>query len=249
MKIKERNNAIAINNNTNIELVDESDFIKPELLLHDFNIGNTSSNNSRKIYYISDIHINHKLIKKYPKQMTKNKIIKYVNKLVDTIIQSATNRTFFDYLLVGGDISNDIKRIGGTGKIHGCIVDIDYFSHLYVNLIDGKITPYFAYSIEDKYIYNNLSSLLKKQRKDLYSNFKKLLDEKNDKILLLEGKKKINLTNMDLVTYISDTSMYEPSRIMKSLQYLTDTNIIRIWNDDIFEKYSKQNDKENLYLK
>lgn len=579
MKIKERNNSITINNNTNLELVDESDFIKPELLLHDFNIGNTSNNNSRKIYYISDIHINHKLIKRYPKQLTKNKIIKYVNKLVETIIQSATNRTFFDYLLVGGDISfnyeiseifykelrrcwgrnivvilgnhelwnytkegkeikpllnletiinkyrklfksldisflqnellligsslwwdgqskiisekelirmtenelrneclksrlailggigfsgynnnfnacsgiyrhtilsldddieqsnkfkflyekmekiipnnnlivfthtpktdwsnshyknnwiyvsghthkntyscdetktiysdnqvgyysnsiglkffeisksydifkyyddgiyqisrdeylefnyghnirmtfnrkngiikmlkhkgiycfffenitngrlyllnggsinkiknndvnyyfdkmiaysniikdtfreynkylkdisNDIKRIGGSGKIHGCIVDIDYFSHLYINLIDGKITPYFAYSIEDKYIYNNLSSLLKKQRKDLYSNYKKLLDEKSDQILLLEGKNKIDLTSMDLVTYISDTSMYEPSRIMKSLQYLTDTNIIRIWNDDIFEKYSKQKNKENLYLK
>lgn len=33
------------------------------------------------------------------------------------------------------------------------------------------------------------------------------------------------------------TEMYEPSRIMKSIQYIFDDNIIRIWKDEILDAY------------
>lgn len=32
---------------------------------------------------------------------------------------------------------------------------------------------------------------------------------------------------------VLETDMYNPSRIMKSIQYIFDNNVIRIWNDDI----------------
>lgn len=57
-------------------------------------------------------------------------------------------------------ISNSIRMIGGTGTVHGCIVDIDFLNHIYVNPMDGTITPYFAWSIIDKYEYKDIATLL-----------------------------------------------------------------------------------------
>ena len=36
-------------------------------------------------------------------------------------------------------ISKEIRAFGGNGNIHGCIIDIDFFNHIYVNPFDGKI--------------------------------------------------------------------------------------------------------------
>lgn len=32
---------------------------------------------------------------------------------------------------------------------------------------------------------------------------------------------------------VLDRSMYEPSRIMRSIQYIFDQNVLRIWNDAV----------------
>ncbi|QLY81210.1 DUF4116 domain-containing protein [Clostridium intestinale] len=130
-------------------------------------------------------------------------------------------------------ISNSIKMIGGTGTVHGCIVDIDFFNHIYVNPMDGTITPYFAWSIIDKYEYKDIAMLLKQRRKDLYDNYLKLLRGKSEGAKLLKGKTKVE--SIEISRFVPETYMYEPSRIMKSLQYLTEVNVIRIWNDHIMD--------------
>ncbi|MGN7940960.1 DUF4116 domain-containing protein [Virgibacillus sp. 6R] len=134
-------------------------------------------------------------------------------------------------------ISDYIKKIGGTGTIHGCIVDIDFYNHIYLNPEDGSVTPYNALSIVDKYIYSNLKALLLAQRKDLYENYMNLLDGESKGIKLLKGE--IKAGNIEMSRFIPDTYMYRPSRIMKSLQYLTEVNVIRIWNDRIFESHNQ----------
>lgn len=126
-------------------------------------------------------------------------------------------------------ISNSIKIIGGIGTVHGCIVDIDFLNHIYVNPIDGTITPYFAWSIIDKYEYRDIETLLLERRKDLYDNYKRLSNNKSEGIKLLKGES--NVESIEISRFVPDTYMYRPSRIMKSLQYLTDVNVIRIWND------------------
>lgn len=50
-------------------------------------------------------------------------------------------------------ISNQIKKIGGDGRIHGCIVDIDEMNHVYLNPIDGRIICYWASAINHRYEY------------------------------------------------------------------------------------------------
>ena len=57
-------------------------------------------------------------------------------------------------------VSDEVKLIGGTGTVHGCIVDIDFFKHVYLNPFDGKVTPYFAFNITDKVVFDNMILLL-----------------------------------------------------------------------------------------
>lgn len=135
-------------------------------------------------------------------------------------------------------ISNDIKSFGGSGTIHGCILDIDFYNHVYVNPIDGTITPYCATSIDNKFVFSSIERLLIETRKDLYNNYTKLLKSKSEGIMLLTQKTIV--LKRELSQFVSDTSMYKPSRIMKSLQYLTEDNVIRVWNDEIIDN--------NLYI-
>ncbi|PGA45610.1 hypothetical protein, partial [Bacillus pseudomycoides] len=72
----------------------------------------------------------------------------------------AIRESFSNYNQALKSISDSIKKFGGNGTIHGCIVDIDFFNHIYVNPEDGTVTPYFASSIVDKYIYPNVKALL-----------------------------------------------------------------------------------------
>ena len=57
-----------------------------------------------------------------------------------------------------------------SGKIHGCIVDIDMYNHIYVNPSDGKITPYHAFNMYDKDVYQNTKSLISTQKPELMNS-------------------------------------------------------------------------------
>jgi len=136
-------------------------------------------------------------------------------------------------------ISLEIKKIGGDGTIHGCIIDIDFFNHLYINPLDSKVTPYFATSIIDKYVYDNIQSLLINRLSDLYSNYLKLLGSENinkNELIVLKDNYVIN----NKCEHVKDTTIYKYSRIIKSLQYTTKYNLIRVWDDSIIDKATSE---------
>ena len=137
-------------------------------------------------------------------------------------------------------VSKEIKSIGGDGRIHGSIVDIDFYNHLYLNPLDGTITPYYALSIVNKYIYMNIPSLLKFECPKLYANYEKILLNKN------QGKDLVisNNNNFEIIkstTRVGSTEMYKVSRILKGLQFTTKYNIVRLWNDAIIGDSSEEN--------
>ncbi len=135
-------------------------------------------------------------------------------------------------------ISNEIKLIGGSGIIHGCIIDIDLYNHLYINPFDGSITPYYAKSIIDKFVYNNLPSLLKNKCPELYGNYVKLIENsKNVKLIKVNNSFPVTSDNV----YIDDTEIYKISRVFRALQFTSNYNIVRMWNDDIVTNCSAEN--------
>lgn len=141
-------------------------------------------------------------------------------------------------------IAKEVISFGGSGHIHGCIVDIDYLNHIYLNPYDGTITPYYATSITDKYAYNDLLTLLSERCPQLYGNYIKIIEEKSEDLILL---KPADIVMRDDVHYVRETDIYRPSRVIRSLQYTTDHNIIRTWDEDFLKAFEEElDDNENL---
>lgn len=150
----------------------------------------------------------------------KNHSLEYFYENLTNYAQSVT-MFLSNYEAFEKKVSNEIKKLGGFGRIHGSIVDIDFFNHLYINPLDGSITPYFAYSMTSKYVYRNLPSLLKCRCPRLYANFERLIGEpKSETKLVPFGK---DLTVYNDVVFVESTEMYKISRILKRLQFTTNT--------------------------
>ena len=135
-----------------------------------------------------------------------------------------------DYRKALETISEIIKKIGGAGSIHGSIVDIDFLNHIYVNPADGKVTPYYATSIIDKYVHPDIKNLLFERRKDLYNAYIEWVDGKMAAELMIPD---VETEVGTAAVYVSETDIYRVSRIIRSLQYLWECNIIRKWDDNV----------------
>lgn len=143
-----------------------------------------------------------------------------------------------DYLAFQKRVSEEIKQFGGDGRIHGCIVDIDFFNHVYINPLDGKISAYSAASMVDKYFFENLPSLLNSQCPTLYRNYSKLIREHSKDQSLPIPYKNDRLSSK--VQYEPSTEMYRASRVLLKLQKIVDKKVIQIWNDEMAETPSKE---------
>lgn len=125
-------------------------------------------------------------------------------------------------------IANQVKEIGGSGTIHGSIIDIDFFNHIYVNPFDGTLSGYFAYDIVDKFVFANIPSLLKARCPQLYDNYKKKLGTNESNALIVKGQP----TDIILKpTYYPSTDIYIASREIKKMQKLTN-GILTVWYTD-----------------
>lgn len=123
-------------------------------------------------------------------------------------------------------ISDQVKKIGGSGEIHGSIVDIDSFNHIYVNPFDGTLSGYFAYHIVDKFVFANIPSLLRVKCPKLYDNYRKMLGSNKSNELIVKGQSiKIVLKP----TYYPSTDIYKASREIKKMQKLNN-GILTIWH-------------------
>lgn len=139
------------------------------------------------------------------------------------------------------NISKVVEKIGGTGTIHGCIVDIDFYNHIYLNPYDGTISAYYSPWFGSRYEYPTIEQLLDKHLPQLYANYKKLIGT-TPGLVVMSG---IDISSSE-VTHIFDTTQYKPSKLIKRLQYITESNVIRIWNDEIIsdlERYISDSTK------
>lgn len=150
-------------------------------------------------------------------------------------------------------ISAEVRSIGGIGTVHGCIVDINYYNHFYLNILDGKVTPYFATDMTNKIVYRNMKKLLKSSK----NNFGSVIENRCMLSRYLSKAKKgelpiLSQNNIERwempagAQIVTDRSMYKPSHIMRSIQYMFDQKVVRIWDDNIISLENKKDMTDKL---
>ena len=145
-----------------------------------------------------------------------------------------------DYTEYQKKIAAEIRKIGGSGKIHGCIIDIDFFNHVYVNPTNGKVVGYYALDIVNKYVYPSIEALLKDQQPRLYGNYRKLLGEQRSNLPMLSTNNAIAIAPQEYL----ETDIYKVSREIKKMQRL-ESNILTTWYE---ERNSKKGINSGYYL-
>ncbi len=163
-----------------------------------------------------------------------------------SLYRSNVDKFLNRFRVVFETISKFVKSIGGSGMIHGSIIDIDDNNHIYVNPFDGTVTAYYAFNIVDKYAYRDVSSLLHDNCKELYARYEALVKIGDDALLPVVCSPKQG--NTELWQYVPETDMYKSSLIIKKLQYITDKSIIRIWNDALLKYENMERLSDNNYL-
>ncbi|MDE5789001.1 MAG: metallophosphoesterase, partial [Clostridia bacterium] len=149
-----------------------------------------------------------------------DKVISYIKTPLDK---------FTDYQK---QIANEIKVIGGSGTIHGAIIDIDFFNHIFVNPLDLKTTAYWASDIVNKKIFNDTPTLLQHNCPTIYANYLKLIESKSENAIILKKSEIVKMPSIYL-----DTDIYRASMEIKKMQKLS-SNILSIWIEPEVKKLS-----------
>ncbi len=134
-------------------------------------------------------------------------------------------------------ISEEVRSFGGYGFVHGCIVDIDLFNHIYLNPVDGTVTPYYALDTESREVFDTVEALLASSP-ELSFMLQGYVEQNLSGNLTLLSDERIRASHNNAIAVpeqMLDRSIYEPSRIMRSVQYLLDNDVIRIWRDSVLE--------------
>ena len=129
-------------------------------------------------------------------------------------------------------IADEIRKIGGSGWIHGCIIDIDYYNHVYVNPVDMTVRSYWASDIVNKLVYPTVPALLKNECPELYANYLKLIEgEKSNPLAVKQTKNEVSLLPQEYL----ETDIYKASREIKKMQKLN-SNVLTTWYDIVPER-------------
>ncbi|WP_051533686.1 hypothetical protein [Ligilactobacillus apodemi] len=151
----------------------------------------------------------------------------------------------------------DLQRYSFSGKVHGCIVDLDYSRHIYLNPYDGSIAAYSAPSMSTKNVYDNVISLIATEKSEMLPAFKRKInlietdiDKKTTELTLKE--KSLSIFKNDEINkspnLVTDTSMYKVSNRMNELQKIYDYHLVGNWYDDVLPN-SESSEKKRIELK
>ncbi len=149
--------------------------------------------------------------------------INYYFKNMDLVIEQIVD-PLGEYTAFQKKIAREIQSFGGEGRIHGCIIDIDFYNHVYVNPIDHKITSYYALDMSDKWVYSSVAALLKDNNQEMYARFNSLVSENSIKLPILYYQ---SIDEKSPQHYL-EKDIYAASRELCKLQKLH-SNILTVW--------------------
>ncbi len=151
---------------------------------------------------------------------------------MDKIIEAIT-QPLKQYTAIQKKVSELVQSFGGDGQIHGCIVDIDFFNHIYINPVDLTVKGYYATDIIHKWIYDSIPALLEDHSPELYKNYLNLLETTADKDLMymIPGQASTMAAGIEYL----ETDIYRASREIRKMQRLF-SNVLSYWNEDLLEE-------------
>ena len=171
-----------------------------------------------------------------------NKDIKYYYDNMDYVI-AISHRILEKYSSLQKKIAEDIRKIGGSGTIHGCIINIDFYNHIYLNPDDASITAYRAKDMIDKVVYPSIPDLLEAECPKLFITYNKLLSYGSKNDLPALSSSKTNPRIKAPVPYYK-TDLYRISRQVNKLQKL-DYHILSLWPDKLPKQKRKPKSLES----
>lgn len=146
---------------------------------------------------------------------------------------SQVRQAFIPYDSEKKRLGSEIRKLGGWGSDHGCIVDIDFRNHIYCDPRDGKMSFYYATDTVNKLFFRDFMQLVREspmltcremilQRLESGCDLPALLPAVHESALLSVAPE-----------IVKDTDIYGPSRKMRSVQYVLEQKVIRFWQDEI----------------
>lgn len=138
-------------------------------------------------------------------------------------------------------MAHEVRSLGGVGRTHGCIVDFDYFHHLYVNPYDGTVTPYYAEDTRAWLTFRSIRGLIAHSRSmglrgSLAAGEVTKALEGGKAPTLARGGKNRPLAAAKVPRMFLETSVaYRPSNALRQLQYAVAQNVIRVWRDEVLD--------------
>lgn len=172
-----------------------------------------------------------------------------------TVYAKRVEKIFSKYCETLSKLAKEVRSIGGDGKIHGAIVDIDYFNHIYVEPATGSLKYYYAQDAQSRTVYNNLSSLLKDpttaslDTKETHAKILKKFSKRKRGLLKNNAHIGLLVSPQHLTNLITENEkyvgpikeegyhkeMYYKNRIMNQVQYLYEHKVVRFWRDGVVE--------------
>lgn len=166
------------------------------------------------------------------------------------------------YRFIQEKISFELKMLGFSGSIHGCIVDIDFYHHIMLNPIDGTITYYFSPSFGMVQPLNSFDDVLRSIGKYEDTDICSIVDQsnylmlKNQGLCFLQRSDIVNKSKSQMTFVGQNEGIYHISREISPLQRLFSGHVLRkfdiclvesIGEDDIDKLF--ENDSSDILLR
>ncbi|MEA4889696.1 MAG: metallophosphoesterase [Clostridiaceae bacterium] len=183
--------------------------------------------------------------RKIPRVKSVSYLMKYFDAMVSEYLTA-----LLPFRKAQEQISVEVQSLGLSGRIHGCIVDVDFYHHIMLNPLDGTMTYYYSPIFGMLQPYKTFAKLLEHidadylldgQKKDAQDKYK--LMAMADCMLSKESFPTSSEVG-EMVTIDIKDSIYSLSSRINQLQRLFTSRILRDWNDDLINKHRDKNTKQ-----
>ncbi len=139
-------------------------------------------------------------------------------------------------------LSQELKQLGMSGAIHGLIVDVDFYHHIFINPVDGKVAFYYSPYMGTVQQFNTFKELLSHIESATLndtgvSKLQRYNKMANENCLISQLSNNSQNQIGELVKIDIKDSEYTISKWVNQAQRLFSSNILRVWDDELIKSF------------